>query len=121
MVRDGAVLVDVRTVGEWQQIGVPDTSDLGVDTHFIEWVRAGGVLNTDFAAELESIGVEAGTPIVFLCRSGQRSQGAAATATQMGLGPAYNILEGFEGDADMFGQRNTNGWKVLGLPWKMPA
>src|SRR6478736_3530104 len=61
MVRDGAVLVDVRTVGEWEQIGVPDTSELGVETHFIEWVRAGGVLNPDFASELESIGIEPGS------------------------------------------------------------
>jgi rhodanese-related sulfurtransferase len=119
MVRDGAILVDVRTVGEWEQIGVPDTSELGVETHFIEWVRAGGVLNPDFASELEDIGIEPGTPIVFLCRSGQRSQGAAATATQMGLGPAYNILEGFEGNADAAGVRNHEGWKVRGLPWKI--
>ena len=119
MVRDGAVLVDVRTVGEWEQIGVPDTSDLGVETHFIEWVRAGGVLNPDFASELESIGIEPGTPVVFLCRSGQRSQGAAATATQMGIGPSYNILEGFEGNADATGRREHEGWKVAGLPWKI--
>ena len=119
MVRDGAVIVDVRTVMEWEQIGVPDTSELGVETHFIEWVRAGGVLNPDFQSELEDIGVEPGTPIVFLCRSGQRSQGAAATATQMGLGPAYNILEGFEGAADASGVRAHEGWKVAGLPWKV--
>lgn len=121
MVRDGAVLVDVRTVMEWEQIGVPDTSDLGVETHFIEWVRAGGVLNPDFRSELESIGIEPGTPIVFLCRSGQRSQGAASTATEMGLGPAYNILEGFEGGADAYGRREHEGWKVQGLPWRMPS
>jgi len=117
MVRDGAVLVDVRTVMEWEQIGVPDTAELGVETHFIEWVRAGGVPNPDFASELEAIGIDPGTPIVFLCRSGQRSQGAAATATEMGLGPAYNVLEGFEGNADAFGRREHEGWKVAGLPW----
>jgi len=121
MVRDGAVLVDVRTVMEWEQIGVPDTSELGTETHFIEWVRAGGVLNPDFRSELENIGIEPGTPIVFLCRSGQRSQGAAATATEMGLGPAYNILEGFEGAADASGRREHEGWKVHGLPWQLPS
>ena len=121
MVRDGAVLVDVRTVGEWEQIGVPDTSELGVETHFIEWVRAGGVLNPDFTSELESIGIAPGTPVVFLCRSGQRSQGAAATATQLGIGPSYNILEGFEGAPGAAGVRDIEGWKVAGLPWKIES
>lgn len=119
MVRDGAVLVDVRTVGEWEQIGVPDTSELGKETHFIEWVRAGGVPNPDFGAELEAIGIESGTPVVFLCRSGQRSIGAAITATQLGLTPAYNVLEGFEGAPGASGERDIEGWKVAGLPWKI--
>lgn len=118
MVRDGAVLVDVRTVGEWEQIGVPDTSELGKETHFIEWVRAGGVPNPDFGAELEAIGIESGTPVVFLCRSGQRSIGAAITATQLGLTPAYNVLEGFEGDVGADGHRGHSGWRAAGLPWR---
>jgi len=112
MVRDGALLVDVRTVGEWQQVGVPDVSELGAEAKFIEWVRAGGVPNPGFADELAATGVEPGRPIVFLCRSGQRSIGAAITATQLGLGPAYNVLQGFEG--------STEGWKVTGLPWALP-
>ena len=118
MVREGAVLVDVRTQMEWDQIGVPDTSELGAQPHFIEWVHAGGVPNPGFLEELQATGVEQGTPIVFLCRSGQRSIGAAITATAAGLGPAYNVLEGFEGDADMFGKREQSGWKVAGLPWR---
>ena len=108
MVKEGAVLVDVRTVGEWEQIGVPDTSELGVDTHFIEWVHAGGIPNPQFIEQLEATGVEPGTPIVFLCRSGQRSIGASMAATAAGYGPAYNVLEGFEGPA--------NGWVAAGLP-----
>ena len=32
---------------------------------------------------------------------------------------AYNILEGFEGDADAQGQRGKKGgWRFHGLPWK---
>ena len=31
---------------------------------------------------------------------------------------AYNVLEGFEGDRDEKGQRNTvGGWRAAGLPW----
>jgi len=108
MIKEGALLVDVRTVGEWEQVGVPDTAELGVETHFIEWVHAGGIPNPQFLADLEATGVEPGTPIVFLCRSGQRSIGASMAATAAGYGPAYNILDGFEGPA--------NGWVAAGLP-----
>ena len=108
MIKEGALLVDVRTVGEWEQVGVPDTTELGVPTHFIEWVHAGGIPNPQFLADLEATGVEPGTPIVFLCRSGQRSIGASMAATAAGYGPAYNILDGFEGPA--------NGWVAAGLP-----
>jgi rhodanese-related sulfurtransferase len=109
----GALLVDVRTQMEWDQVGVPEAPE-GREPHFIEWVHAGGVPNPDFLAQLQATGVEPGTPIVFLCRSGQRSIGAAVTATAAGLGPAYNVLEGFEG---AMGSRDQEGWKIAGLPW----
>ena len=42
---------------------------------------------------------------------------AAQRATELGL-QAYNILEGFEGDADGQGQRGKRGgWRFHGLPW----
>jgi rhodanese-related sulfurtransferase len=113
-----AVLVDVRTEMEWEQIGVPDASSLGKEPAFIEWVRAGGVPNPGFVDEVKATGVEPGAPIVFLCRSGQRSIGAAIAATAAGLGPAYNVLEGFEGAPDAAGNRTVEGWKVAGLPWR---
>ena len=120
LVRDGAVLVDVRTVGEWQQIGVPDTSELGANTHFIEWVHAGGIPNESFLDQLNALEIDKDTPVLFICRSGQRSIGAAITATQAGYAKSFNVLEGFEGGADPFGARNHEGWKVAGLPWKLP-
>jgi len=55
---------------------------------------------------------------MFLCRSGARSVGAATVATEAGYGDCYNILEGFEGDKDANGHRNTiGGWRKAGLPW----
>ena len=37
---------------------------------------------------------------------------------QAGYRDAYNILEGFEGDRDAGGHRNTvGGWRAGGLPW----
>ena len=113
-----AVLVDVRTQGEWEQIGVPDLTSVNKDVHFIEWVSAFGP-NVHFASQLAEIGIKTGsnTPVIFLCRSGNRSIGAATVATEEGYGPAYNVLEGFEGDTDAFGQRTVNGWKLRGLPF----
>ncbi|WP_029069478.1 rhodanese-like domain-containing protein [Jonesia quinghaiensis] len=112
-----AIFVDVRTVGEWQQIGVPDLTSINKDVHFIEWVTAFGP-NTQFLSQLAETGVKPGDnrPIVFICRAGNRSIGAATIATEEGYGPAYNVLEGFEGDTDEYGQRTVNGWKLRGLP-----
>lgn len=113
-----AILVDVRTEMEWEHVGIPDVSSLGKETAFIEWVRAGGVPNPEFVDELKATGVEPGAPIVMLCRSGQRSIGSSIAATAAGLGPAYNVLEGFEGAPGASGNRDIEGWKVAGLPWR---
>lgn len=117
---ENAVLVDVRTVGEWGAVGIPDVSSLDRPAYFIEWVDGRGSRHPDFIGALRASGVASG-PIVFLCRSGNRSIGAAEAATAAGLGPAYNVLEGFEGAVGPDGQRTVNGWKVLGLPWKQSA
>ncbi|MGV0836321.1 rhodanese-like domain-containing protein [Mycolicibacterium thermoresistibile] len=116
-----AVLVDVRTEAEWRFVGVPDLSELQRPTLFIEWVHVDGSLNQDFVEELKSAGVQPGErPVVFLCRSGNRSIGAARAATAAGIGPSYNVLDGFEGNLDEHGHRGTTGWKAVGLPWKQP-
>lgn len=112
-----AVLVDVRTRGEWESVGVPTLVELNKDVHFIEWATAFGA-NPEFLTQLKEAGLEPGSshPILFLCRSGNRSIGAAIAATQAGFGPSYNVLEGFEGDTDQFGGRTINGWRLAGLP-----
>ena len=115
-----ATIVDVRTEGEWHAIGVPDTATLDKRPVFAEWVRAGGRPNTGFLEELKAAGVTGG-PVVFLCRSGQRSIGAARLATAAGVAPSYNVLEGFEGAPGADGVRDQQGWKVAGLPWTEAA
>ncbi|MDO8147311.1 rhodanese-like domain-containing protein [Isoptericola sp. b515] len=112
----GAVLVDVRTEGEWRTIGVPDVASLDKTAVFTQWVTGDGRPNPGFLAELEAAGVPTDQPVVFLCRSGQRSIGAARLATSAGYGPAYNVLEGFEGPVGPFGARDQAGWKVRELP-----
>lgn len=115
-----AVLVDVRTDAEWRFVGVPDLSSLGRDVVYIEWVNGNGMPNANFADELQGRVPPADEerPVIFLCRSGNRSIGAAEVATQLGLTPAYNVLDGFEGQLSASGHRGENGWRAVGLPWK---
>lgn len=88
-----AVLVDCRTDAEWRFVGVPDLSPLERDTVFIEWNRTDGSRNDGFVDDLLAAGVTPGErPVVFLCRSGNRSIGAAEAATEAGIGPSYNVL-----------------------------
>lgn len=115
-----AVLVDVRTEAEWRFVGVPDTPEGANPPVFVEWVTyPDGARNPAFLDQLAEAGLTAGNdaPVVFLCRSGQRSIGAAIAATAAGLGPAYNVLEGFEGGTDALGHRGVVGWQASGLPW----
>jgi rhodanese-related sulfurtransferase len=108
----GAKLVDVRTRAEWDWVGrVPDAVE-------IEWNQyPGGVRNPNFLAELKRQ-VDPEALVMFLCRSGARSDGAARLATEAGYSACFNILEGFEGDKDANGHRNTvGGWRKAGLPW----
>ncbi|WP_019970352.1 rhodanese-like domain-containing protein [Mycobacterium sp. 141] len=114
-----AVLVDCRTDAEWRFVGVPDLTQLGRDVVYIEWNRTDGSHNDAFIEDLqEKIGAESGTrPVVFLCRSGNRSIVAAEAATAAGYAPSYNLLDGFEGNLDENRHRGGTGWKAVGLPW----
>ena len=108
----GAKIVDVRTRAEWDWVGrVPAAVE-------IEWNQyPGGVRNPNFVAELKRQ-VDPEALVMFLCRSGVRSIGAAALSTEAGYSSCYNILEGFEGDKDANGHRNNiGGWRHAGLPW----
>ncbi len=116
---DEALLVDVRTAAEWTYVGVPDLSGSGREVALVEWSRyPGGAVNDRFVDELRDRGLRPGQRVYFLCRSGVRSVAAAEAATAAGLGPAYNILEGFEGPVDAAGHRSVAGWKNDGLPWR---
>lgn len=107
-----AVLVDVRTDAERAWVGfVPGAIPLA----WKQW--PGMALNAAFDETLMAA-VPAGQKVLLLCRSGVRSIAAAQRATELGL-EAYNILEGFEGDADEHAQRGRKGgWRFHGLPWQ---
>ena len=113
---EGAILVVVRTEGEWAHIGMPNTAATENDPLFIQWTFPGGIPNPEFIEQLKQQAPEDdGTELVFLCRSGQRSIAAAIAATRAGF-TSYNVLEGFEGEPDRYGERTVNGWKNRGLP-----
>ncbi|MBL8447535.1 MAG: rhodanese-like domain-containing protein [Zoogloeaceae bacterium] len=108
----GAKIVDVRTRAELDWVGrIPDAVE-------IEWqTYPGNRPNPNFLAQLRQQ-VDREALVMFICRSGARSDGAARAASEAGYAEAYNVLEGFEGDKDANGQRNhIGGWRRAGLPW----
>jgi rhodanese-related sulfurtransferase len=114
-----AVLVDCRSDAEWRFVGVADISELGRDVVYVEWSNYHGQRNDRFVQDLIDSGITPGErPVIFLCRSGNRSIGAAEAATAAGIEPAYNVLDGFEGHLDSEGHRGGVGWRAVGLPWR---
>jgi rhodanese-related sulfurtransferase len=113
LMQAGAKLVDVRTKPELQYVGnIPGALA-------IEWqTYPGSRPNPEFIGELAAV-TKKDEPVMFICRSGVRSHGAAEAAMRAGWQETYNVLEGFEGDKDAAGHRNTvGGWRMAGLPWK---
>jgi rhodanese-related sulfurtransferase len=112
LMKAGGKLVDVRTDAEVHYVGAVPGSD------HIEWSTfPEGEKNPHFIEQLGKA-TKKDEPVMFLCRSGARSHNAAIAATQAGWKEAYNILQGFEGDKDGDGHRNTTGgWRFARLPW----
>lgn len=109
-----AVLIDVRTKAEYTDIGHP------IGAIHIAWQEQfGAPVNPNFITEVSKTAPEPSTPILLLCRSGQRSLSAAKALEQAGYQTLINIVNGFEGDPDSNQQRgNINGWRFQGLPWQ---
>jgi rhodanese-related sulfurtransferase len=108
----GAKIVDVRTKPELAYVGrIPGSLA-------VEWqTYPGNMPNPEFIGELAASAGKDQT-LMFICRSGARSHGAAEAAARAGWKESYNILEGFEGDKDEAQHRNSvGGWRKAGLPW----
>ncbi len=110
--RGEAALVDIRSDAEREWVGfVPGALAVA----WKQW--PGMTMNSNFDPALLAA-VPPDKKVLLLCRSGVRSIAAARRATELGL-EAYNILEGFEGDANEDGQRgHKGGWRYHGLPWR---
>jgi rhodanese-related sulfurtransferase len=116
-----AQLVDVRTMAEWNFVGVPDLTALGRRVHCVEWQGfPSGAPNPQFTEQAkQALGGETARSVLLICRSGARSRAAAIALTRAGFEKAFNVAGGFEGDVDDEGHRgNINGWKAFGLPWR---
>ena len=118
-----AQLVDVRTAAEWTFVGVPDLGPVGRKALLVEWqvyptMGRNAAFEDAVAERLAAAGATATTPVLFLCRSGARSQAAARAMTAKGFVKCFNVADGFEGDVDADRHRGrTSGWKASGLPW----
>ena len=116
----GAVLIDVRSRVEHDYVGHPPDAIPIPWKEFPDWQ-----VNADFVAQVRAALIARGvttpeqTPICALCRSGGRSLAAGEELLRHGFEKVWNIEEGFEGDRDADGHRNTvNGWRARGLPWE---
>lgn len=107
-----AKLVDVRSNAEWNFVGViPGAVN-------VEWKTFPGMIDNPHFLEQLKHQVDAESLVMFICRTGARSDQAARTAAANGFSDCFNVLEGFEGDKDGHGHRGkVNGWKARNLPW----
>jgi rhodanese-related sulfurtransferase len=113
-----AQLIDCRTRAEWNFVGMPDLSALPQDLICLEWTSLEGQPNEAFVPTIEAH-LEKETPIFIMCHSGARSSAACQALAANGFTNLYNVIGGFEGDANPDGHRGTkNGWKAAQLPWR---
>lgn len=121
-----AALVDVRTKPEWSFVGIPDLRSTGNRMALAEWRSYPDMsVNPTFVEDVTAqLGGTLPDTILFICRSGARSDDAARavsqTAEQAGISVrCINVAEGFEGDLDSDAHRGSmNGWKAHSLPWR---
>ena len=97
------VLLDVRTEGEWNTFGKPDTKDLGIESFFV-------TISQD-PSFLENIkkNIDKKKQVLVMCAAGGRSVIAANLLAIEGYN-SFNISDGFSGNDQ------DPGWKNLGLP-----
>jgi rhodanese-related sulfurtransferase len=109
----GLQLVDVRSKAELDWVGrIPGAIEIELRAY--PDMQPNPVFLDQLSGQLDKT-----SPVMFICRSGARSNHAATIASQSGFTDCYNVLEGFEGDKDESGHRGTlSGWKIAGLPWE---
>jgi len=115
-----AVMVDVRTTAELHYVGTPDLRPIAKHIIPLEFRQLPNMdYNPKFIENLTAKITDKDASIIFICRTGGRSQEAAIWLTELGYNNCYNLENGFEGELDNHGHRgNVNGWKADKLPWR---
>lgn len=126
------LFVDIRTQAEVEFLGMPTLADANIPfvvQNTAGWDEKKNVFakapNPGFesaiAALLQAKGLSKTSPIILMCRSGDRSAKASALLHKSGYVNVHSMVDGFEGDAIASGAqkglRMLNGWKNAGLPW----
>ena len=108
-----AKLIDIRSSMEFLFIGHPK------GCIHIGWMEEPDWdINPNFVEDIKAV-QDDNSPIVMICRSGNRSEQAGDQLIEAGLENVYHISDGFEGDRDENNHRGTlNGWRFHGLPWE---
>lgn len=108
-------LVDVRSIAEYVFVGHPEMAH-NIPLTFWDELKQDLVPNETFLEDVKSR-FKAEDRLIFICRSGGRSQRAARMARQAGFTKLLNITLGFEGEKNAEGYRVINGWKNRQLPY----
>lgn len=123
------LFLDVRTPQEAMFVGMPQLADANVPYMVLpelpEWDSGKNafklVQNSAFVADVKTRlgakGLGSDDVVIVMCRSGDRSAGAANLLARAGFTRVYSVIEGFEGDLGKDGRRMLGGWKNEGLPW----
>ena len=98
------VLLDVRSKDEWKTVGKPDTVNMGIKTFFITISQEPGFI------ENVKKEIDKKNQVLVMCAAGGRSIIAAKLLQNEGY-RAHNISDGFSGNGQDF------GWKNSGLPF----
>lgn len=106
-----AVLIDVRTDKEWNDVGVPDLNDKQLKL-ICSHLPPDMAVNPVFALSLECLVPDKNTKVFFICKTNGRSSMACSIATKLGYNDCNLIVDGFEGSS--LGE----GWKKSNLPIK---
>jgi rhodanese-related sulfurtransferase len=131
--KEKVLFIDVRTRAEVNFLGMPTVADVNIPYMELDrmygWDEKKGVFkmdpNSGFVSEiderLKKKGLTREDKIIVMCRSGDRSSGAANLLAKAGFKNVWSIVDGFEGDiakdGPFKGQRAVNGWKNSKLPW----
>tara|TARA_A100001011_G_scaffold384090_1_gene456224 strand:+ start:69 stop:470 length:402 start_codon:yes stop_codon:yes gene_type:complete len=115
---EDAILIDCRTMREWEIIGVPDLSEIGKSLVKIELMRQDQSVNPTFVEQITEL-AQPNTPLYLICRSGARSAAACQMLMKAGFIDVTNVAEGFEGHSQ-YNRRPEiiEGWQSYNLPWK---